>query len=31
MPKVVLFMATSPDGYIASPDGTVEWLVHDAD
>ena len=31
MPKIVLFIATSLDGYIASPDGTVDWLFHDAD
>jgi len=31
MSKVVLFIATSLDGYVASPDGTVDWLFHDAD
>lgn len=31
MPQVVLFIATSLDGFIASPDGTVDWLFHDAD
>jgi dihydrofolate reductase len=31
MPKVVLFIATSLDGFIASPDGAVDWLFHDAD
>ena len=27
MSKVVLFIATSLDGFIASPDGTVDWLA----
>jgi dihydrofolate reductase len=31
MPKVVLFIVTSLDGYIASSDGTVDFLFHDAD
>ena len=31
MSKVVLFIATSLDSHIASPDGSVDWLFHDAD
>lgn len=31
MPKVVLSIATSLDGYIDSSDGTVDGLFHDAD
>lgn len=31
MSKVILFIATSLDGYIASPDGTVDWLFQDSD
>lgn len=31
MSKGVLFIATSLGGYIASRDGTVDWLFHDAD
>jgi len=31
MPKVILFIATSLDGYIAGPQGEIDWLFHDAD
>ncbi len=31
MPKVILFIATSLDGYIAGPAGEIDWLFHDAD
>jgi dihydrofolate reductase len=31
MSKIILFIATSLDGYIASPDGTVDWLFQDSD
>jgi dihydrofolate reductase len=31
MTKLTLFIASSLDGFIASPDGTVDWLFHDAD
>ena len=27
MPKVVLFTATTLDGYIARPDGNLDWLI----
>ena len=31
MRKVILFIATSLDGYIASKDGSVDWLFTDGD
>ena len=31
MSKVILFIATSLDGYIAGPEGEIDWLFHDAD
>lgn len=31
MRKVVLFIATSLDGFIARPDGGIDWLFSDAD
>jgi len=29
--KVVLFIACSPDGYIAGNDGDIGWMFHDQD
>jgi len=29
--KVILFIATSLDGFIARADGSVDWLFHDGD
>ena len=31
MRKIQLFIATSLDGYIARPDGGIDWLFHDGD
>ena len=31
MPRVVLFIATSLDGFVADVDGGVDWLFTDAD
>ena len=31
MPKVVLYIASSVDGYIARPDGAVDWLFQEGD
>ena len=31
MAKVILYVASSVDGYIAGPKGEVEWLFHDQD
>ncbi|MCH8909935.1 MAG: dihydrofolate reductase [Chloroflexi bacterium] len=30
-PKVSVYIATSLDGFIARPDGTLDWLEHDSD
>ena len=29
--KLLLFIATSLDGYIAGPDGEIDWLFSDQD
>lgn len=31
MRSLTLFIATSLDGYIAGPDGAIDWLFHDQD
>ena len=31
MPQVILYIASSVDGYIARIDGDVDWLFHDQD
>jgi dihydrofolate reductase len=31
MKKIILFIATSLDGYVARTDGTIDWLFNDAD
>lgn len=31
MGKVILFIASSADNYIAGEDGSIDWLFHDAD
>ena len=31
MPKVILYIASSVDGYIAHLNGEVDWLFHDQD
>lgn len=31
MRKIILYIASSLDGFIASDDGSVEWLFHDQD
>jgi dihydrofolate reductase len=31
MPKIILYIATSLDGYIAKEDGNIDWLFHDED
>jgi dihydrofolate reductase len=31
MSKIILYIATSLDGYIAKEDGNIDWLFHDED